>query len=149
MKNLRKHIVLSERQVGRIEQQMAQTGMTFTDWMRNAAEIKLGRVETVDAIEEAKNDLLRTQEEMRREIAGLRLSLISDMKNFFELIKESVEQHGDRHIDIAKKHIMGITTALARSVEGGSDFTSHPSVKTQPASRAGRGSGSMTLPEED
>lgn len=92
MKTISKHIKIAERQVARIEQQMAISGMTFTDWVRNAIEIKLGHVETVDAIKEAKADLLRTQVEVQREVANLRLNILADQKTFIDQTRSLNEQ---------------------------------------------------------
>lgn len=119
MKTINKHIKISERQLQRVEQQMAQNGMTFTDWVRNAIEVKLGRVETVAAIEEAKNDLLRTQEDLRREMANLRLNLMADQKTFVEAARDINNAMSERHIEICQQHIIGLNTLASRLIEGG------------------------------
>lgn len=119
MKTINKHIKISERQLRRVEQQMAQNGMTFTDWVRNAIEVKLGRVETVGAIEEAKSDLLRTHEDLRKELANLRLNLMADQKTFVEAVRSINDAMSERHIEICKQHISGLNTLASRLIEGG------------------------------
>lgn len=119
MKTINKHIKISERQLQRVEQQMAQNGMTFTDWVRNAIEVKLGRVETVAAIEEAKSDLLRTQDDLRKELANLRLNLMADQKTFVEAVRSINEAMSEKHIEICKQHISGLNTLASRLIGSG------------------------------
>ncbi|WP_314100910.1 hypothetical protein [uncultured Stenotrophomonas sp.] len=151
MKTISKHIKIAERQVARIEQQMAISGMTFTDWVRNAIEIKLGHVETVNAIKEAKADLLRTQVEVQREVANLRLNILADQKTFIDQTRSLNEQMSERHIDICKKHISGLTTVFQRGIEGGT-FAGGGSGVARPyqsKSKFDGGQGPISFPNDE
>ncbi|WP_141739011.1 MULTISPECIES: hypothetical protein [Stenotrophomonas] len=147
MKTINKHIKISERQLQRVEQQMAQNGMTFTDWVRNAIEVKLGRVETVAAIEEAKSDLLRTQEDLRKEVANLRLNLMADQKTFVEAVRSINEAMSEQHIEICKQHISGLNTLASRLIEGGGLQINNGRGNRQQTST--RNSGGVSFPTDN
>jgi hypothetical protein len=148
MKKISKHIKITERQNERIERQMAGCGMTFVDWIRNAIEVKLSQVETVDAIGQAKQDLLRTQNDLRKELANLRLNLLADQKSFIEKAEQVADAMSERHIKIAQQHISGMTTVLNRGLESGALHIGSPSSSSSRSSHSSGGS-QVSFPSGD